>query len=46
VNKYGEKCRKAGVWLEPLVLDARSGAMSKTIAKIIKKHAGLAGDIL
>jgi hypothetical protein len=46
VNKYGKKFRKAGAWFQPLVLEARSGAMSKTIAKIIKKNAGLAGDIL
>jgi hypothetical protein len=46
VNKYGKKFRKAGAWLQPLVLEARSGAMSKTITKIFKKHAGLAGDIL
>jgi hypothetical protein len=46
VNKYGKKFRKAGAWLQPLVLEVRSEATSKTIAKIIKKHAGLAGDIL
>jgi hypothetical protein len=43
VNKYGEKCRRAGAFLQPLVLEARSGAMSKTTANIIEKHAMLAG---
>jgi hypothetical protein len=43
VNKYGEKCRRAGAFFDPLVLEARSGVMSKTTANIIKKHAMLAG---
>jgi hypothetical protein len=43
VNKYGEKCRRAGAFFQPLVLEARSGGMSKTAANIIKKHAMLAG---
>jgi hypothetical protein len=43
VNKYGEKCRRAGAFFQPLVLEARSGGMSKTTANIIKKHAMLAG---
>jgi hypothetical protein len=38
VNKYGEKCRRAGAFFHPLVLEARSGGMSKTTANIIKKH--------
>jgi hypothetical protein len=37
VNKYGEKCRRAGAFFQPLVLEARSGDMSKTTANIIKK---------
>jgi hypothetical protein len=43
VNKYGEKCRRAGAFFLPLVLEARSRGMSKTTANIIKKHAMLAG---
>jgi hypothetical protein len=43
VNKYGEKCRGAGAFFQLLVLEARSGSMSKTTANIIKKHAMLAG---
>jgi hypothetical protein len=43
VQKYGEKCRRAGAFFQPLVLEARSGGMSKTTAKIIRKHAMLAG---
>jgi hypothetical protein len=43
VNKYGEKCRRAGAFFQPLASEARSGGMSKTIADIIKKHAMLAG---
>jgi hypothetical protein len=43
VNKYGEKCRRAGAFFQPLVLEARSGGMSKTTANIIQKHAMLAG---
>jgi hypothetical protein len=43
VNTYGEKCRRAGAFFQPLVLEARSGGMSKTTANIIKKHAMLAG---
>jgi hypothetical protein len=43
VNKYGEKCRRAGAFFQPLVLEARSGGMSKTTANIIKNHAMLAG---
>jgi hypothetical protein len=43
VNEYGEKCRRAGAFFQPLVLEARSGGMSKTPANIIKKHAMLAG---
>jgi hypothetical protein len=43
VNKYGDKCRRAGAFFQPLVLKARSGGMSKTTANIIKKHAMLAG---
>jgi hypothetical protein len=43
VNKYGEKCRWADAFFQPLVLEARSGGMSKTTANIIKKHAMLAG---
>jgi hypothetical protein len=42
VNEYGEKCRRAGAFFQPLVLEARSGGMSKATAKIIKKHAMLA----
>jgi hypothetical protein len=42
VNKYGQKCRRAGVYFQPLVLEARSGGMSKTTANISKKHAMLA----
>jgi hypothetical protein len=42
VNKYGEKCRRAGAFCQPLVLESRSGGMSKTTANI-KKHAMLAG---
>jgi hypothetical protein len=42
-NKYGEKCRRAGPIFQPLVLETRSGGMSKTTANIIKKHAMLAG---
>jgi hypothetical protein len=41
VNKYGEKCRWAGAFFQALVFKARSGGMSKTTAKIIKKHAML-----
>jgi hypothetical protein len=37
-----EQCRMAGTFFQPLVLE-RSGGMSKTTAKIIKKHAMLAG---
>jgi hypothetical protein len=44
VNKYGEKCRRAGAFFQPLVLEACSAGMSKTTANIIKKHAMLAGD--
>jgi hypothetical protein len=43
VKKYGEKCRRTGAFFQPLVLEARSGSMSKTTANIIKKHAKLAG---
>jgi hypothetical protein len=43
VNKYGEKCRRAGAVFQPPVLEARSGSMPKSIANIIKKHAMLAG---
>jgi hypothetical protein len=43
VNKNGEKCRRAGAFFQPLVLEARSGGMSKATANIIKKHAMLAG---
>jgi hypothetical protein len=42
VKKHGEKCRTAGAFFQPLVLEARSGGMSKTTANIIKKHAMLA----
>jgi hypothetical protein len=45
-KKYGEKCRRAGAFFQPLVLGARSGGMSKTTAKIIKKYAMLAGHRL
>jgi hypothetical protein len=38
VNKYGEMYCRAGTFFYPLVLEARSGDMSKTTAKIIKKH--------
>jgi hypothetical protein len=41
--KCGEKCRRADAFFRSLVLEARSGGMSKTTAKIIKKHAMLAG---
>jgi hypothetical protein len=37
------KCRRAGAFFQPLVLEARSAGMSKTTANIIKKHAMLAG---
>jgi hypothetical protein len=37
-----EQCRMAGTFFQPLVLE-RSGGMSKTTAKIIKKLAMLAG---
>jgi hypothetical protein len=40
VNKYGEQ---GACIFQPLVLEARSGGTSKTTAKIIKKHAMLAG---
>jgi hypothetical protein len=43
VNKYGEKCRRADAFFQPLVVEARSGSMCKTRGKIIKKHAMLAG---
>jgi hypothetical protein len=43
VNKYGEKCCRAGAFFQHLMLEARSGGMSKTTANIIKKHAMLAG---
>jgi hypothetical protein len=43
VNTYGEKCRRASAFFQPLVLEPRSGGMSKTTANIIKKHAMLAG---
>jgi hypothetical protein len=43
VNKYGEKCRRAGAFFQPLVLEARSGGTSKTTANIIKKYTMLAG---
>jgi hypothetical protein len=43
MNKYGEKCRRASEFFQPLVLEARSGGMSKTTANIIKEHAMLAG---
>jgi hypothetical protein len=43
VNKYGEKCRRVGTNFQPLVLEARSGGMSKTKASTTKKHAMLAG---
>jgi hypothetical protein len=43
VNKYGEMCRRAGAFFQPLVLEARSGGMSKTTANIIMKRAMLAG---
>jgi hypothetical protein len=42
VNVYGEKCRMAGAYFQPLVLEERSGGRSKTTANIIKKHAMLA----
>jgi hypothetical protein len=42
--KYGEKCRNAGAFFQPLVLEARSGGMSKTTANIIKKLVMLAGQ--
>jgi hypothetical protein len=42
-NKYGEKCRRASSFFQPLVLEVRSGAMSKTTAKFINKHATMAG---
>jgi hypothetical protein len=43
VNKYGEKCRRAGALFQLLVFEARSGGMSKTTAQVIMKHAMLAG---
>jgi hypothetical protein len=43
VNKYSEKCRRAGAFFQPLVLEARSGGMSRTIANITNKHGMLAG---
>jgi hypothetical protein len=43
VNKYGKKCRRAGAFFQPLVLEARSWGMFKTTANNIKKHAMLAG---
>jgi hypothetical protein len=43
VNKYGEKRLRPGAVFQPLVLEARSGGMSKTTANVIKKHAMLAG---
>jgi hypothetical protein len=42
VNKYGEKCRTAGAFFQPPVLEARSGGMSTSTAKIIKKREMLA----
>jgi hypothetical protein len=43
VNKYSEKSRMVDTFFQPLVLEARSGGMSKTTANIIRKHAMLAG---
>jgi hypothetical protein len=43
VNKYGEKCRRAGAFFQPLVLEAGSGGTFKTTAKVIKKHSMLVG---
>jgi hypothetical protein len=43
VNEYGEKCRKAGAFFQPLVVEVRPGGMSETTTKIIGKHAMLAG---
>jgi hypothetical protein len=31
VNKQGEKCRRAGAFFQPLVLEARSGGMFKML---------------
>jgi hypothetical protein len=42
VNKYSEKCRRAGAYFQPLVLKARSVGRSKTTVKILKKDAMLA----
>jgi hypothetical protein len=43
VNKYGEKCRRAGAFFQPLLLRRAWGGMSKITSNIIKKHAMLAG---
>jgi hypothetical protein len=43
VNKYGEKCRRAGAFFQPLVLEALLGGMPKTTAKIFKKRSMLPG---
>jgi hypothetical protein len=43
MHRYGEKCRSASAFCAPLVLEARSGGTFKTTARIIKKHAMLAG---
>jgi hypothetical protein len=42
-EKYGREVPQGGRIFQPLVLEARSGGMSKTTANIIKKHAMLAG---
>jgi hypothetical protein len=46
LNEYGENCRRAGTFFQPLVLEPCSVGMSKTTANIIKKHAMLAGHRL
>jgi hypothetical protein len=46
VNKYDKKCPRAVAFFRHLVLQARSGSISKTTAKIIKKHAMLAGHMM
>jgi hypothetical protein len=43
VNKYGQKCRGAGAFFQPLVLEVCYGGMSKTTDKIIRSNAMLAG---
>jgi hypothetical protein len=51
VDRYGEKGCRTGqgavdrALFQPLVLQARSGGMSHTTDKLIKKHTMLAGHM-